>query len=144
MTINFFYTCNLFCLEMTYAFTSDSWRWSKYWIIWCGGRTNDLVDSVLLGSTRRYDVAGIVPRVIKSVSLMEHRYKWTVRPNASGLLGSLPDKSVLNPALGNCVRRYFSAGNISTNVEPTIRHSQIVCLARRATLELSAICTGYR
>jgi len=48
------------------------------------------------------------------------------------LLGSLPDRSVLNPAPGNHVGRYFSAGNISTNAEPTIRHSRMVCLARRA------------
>jgi len=48
------------------------------------------------------------------------------------LLGSLPDKSVLNPAPGNHVRRYFSAGNISTNAELTVRHSRRVFLARRA------------
>ena len=68
----------------------------------------------------------------KSVSFMEHRYKRTVQPNASGLLRSMPDKCALNSAPGNYVGRYFSAGNISTNAESTVRHSQIVCLARRA------------
>jgi len=63
---------------------------------------------------------------------MEHRYKQTIWLNASGLLRFLPDKPVLNSVPGNHVRRYFGTRNISTNTEPTVRHSQIVYLVRKA------------